>query len=175
MLWGIFVASFLESILVPIPLEAILIPLMQIHRDKIWKLATSALAGCLLGACVGYSVGYFIFDLVGDHLVSLFSSQEQYQSVKATMSEQGFWFVFSVGVVPIPFQIAMLAAGATQYSIFGFLLASALSRSIRYYGLAVLVYFLGPQAENFFKKYRYKAIIFLCLLIAAGYLLFKYL
>jgi len=41
----------------------------------------------------------------------------------------------SVGVIPIPFQIAMLAAGATRYSFFLFMLAPALSRALRYYGL----------------------------------------
>ena len=39
------IASFLESIIVPIPLEAILIPLMQKQRHRLWLLATIALLG----------------------------------------------------------------------------------------------------------------------------------
>ena len=42
------IASFLESIIVPIPLEAVLIPLMQAKREKIWLLATLATLGCIL-------------------------------------------------------------------------------------------------------------------------------
>ena len=35
MLRGITIASFLESTIVPIPLEAVLIPLMQAKREKL--------------------------------------------------------------------------------------------------------------------------------------------
>ena len=36
MLTGITFASFLESTIVPVPLEAIMVPLMQARRDKLW-------------------------------------------------------------------------------------------------------------------------------------------
>jgi membrane protein YqaA with SNARE-associated domain len=56
MLTGIGVASFLESTVVPIPLEALLVPLMQKRREKLWMIAAITTAGCMLGALVGYAV-----------------------------------------------------------------------------------------------------------------------
>ncbi|WP_152205004.1 YqaA family protein [Marinobacter changyiensis] len=157
--WGLGIASFLESILIPIPLEAVLIPLMQARRSQIFLLSTIALLGCLAGATAGYVVGYFIFDAVGQQLVEMVSTPEQFDNVRLRMEEDGFWFIISVGVIPIPFQIAMLAAGATGYSFFLFILASALSRALRYYGLGLLVLIAGNHAQAIFARHKMSAAI----------------
>jgi len=165
MLSSITLASFLESIIVPIPLEAILVPLMQARRDKLWIIALMATVGCIIGALLGYALGYYLFNIVGDWIIDTFSSPQQFESVRQKMQDQGFWFVITLGIVPVPFQIAMLAAGATKYSLTLFLIASAIARSIRYFGLAIVVYYAGNQAEKLIKKHKTKTMIFLTLLI----------
>jgi uncharacterized membrane protein YdjX (TVP38/TMEM64 family) len=104
---------------------------------------------------------------VGDWVINTFSNPEQFSSVKQKMQEQGFWFVMTLGIVPIPFQIAMLAAGATKYSIWLFLLASGIARSIRYFGLAIVVYYAGNQAERVISKHKTKAMLALTLAVLA--------
>ncbi|MDG5499622.1 VTT domain-containing protein [Marinobacter sp. BGYM27] len=163
--WGLGIASFLESILIPIPLEAVLIPLMQARRSQIFLLSTIALIGCLAGATVGYFVGYFVFDAIGQQLVEMVSTPEQFENVRMRMEQDGFWFILSVGVIPIPFQIAMLAAGATSYSFFLFMLASALSRALRYYGLGLLVYIAGNQAQALFERHKVAAAIIVTVVV----------
>ena len=106
MLSGITTASFLESTIVPIPLEAVLVPLMQARREKLWLIALMATLGCIIGALFGYALGYFLFDAVGDWIISTFSNPEQFEIIKQKMQKQGFWFVLTLGVVPIPFQIS---------------------------------------------------------------------
>lgn len=169
MLSGITIASFLESTIVPIPLEAVMVPLMQAQREKLWLIALMATLGCVVGALFGYALGYYLFDAVGDWVISAFSSPEQFENVKQKMHDQGFWFVITLGIVPIPFQIAMLAAGATKYSLGLFLLASAIARSIRYFGLAIVVYYAGNQAERIISKHKVKAMISLTILVLLGW------
>ena len=169
MLRSITLASFLESTIVPIPLEAVLIPLMQARREKIWLIALMATLGCLIGALFGYALGYYLFDIVGEWVISTFSNPEQFEVVKQKMHEQGFWFVITLGIVPIPFQIAMLAAGATKYSLTLFLIASVIARSIRYFGLALIVYYAGNQAERIIKKHKTKAILALTLIVLSAW------
>ncbi|EAZ99087.1 hypothetical protein [Marinobacter sp. ELB17] len=65
----------------------------------------------------------------------------------------------SVGVIPIPFQIAMLASGATSYSFFLFVLASVLSRALRYYGLGMLILIAGNHAQAIFERHKVSAAI----------------
>jgi membrane protein YqaA with SNARE-associated domain len=169
MLWGVGLASFLESIIVPIPLEAILLPLMQARRHALIAISTVALLGCMAGATVGYAVGYFIFDAIGQQLIDLVSTPAQYEHVRQQMESKGFWFVFTVGVIPIPFQIAMLAAGATKYSYLLFITASVLSRALRYYGLALLVYLVGNQAQSLFENHKVSVSVALVLIFAAAW------
>ncbi|MBE0457776.1 VTT domain-containing protein [Pseudoalteromonas sp. KG3] len=165
MLTSITAASFLESTIVPIPLEAVLVPLMQARRDKLWLIALMATIGCVIGALFGYALGYYLFDAVGDWVINSFSSPAQFEQVTEQMQQQGFWFVITLGIVPIPFQIAMLAAGATKYSLLMFLIATTIARSIRYFGLALVVYFAGNQAERIIKKHKTKAMLGLTILV----------
>ncbi|WP_462180393.1 YqaA family protein [Pseudoalteromonas gelatinilytica] len=165
MLKSITVASFLESTIVPIPLETVLIPLMQARREKLWLIALMATIGCIIGAIFGYALGYYLFDVVGDWVINTFSNPEQFEQVKQNMQAQGFWFVLTLGIVPIPFQIAMLAAGATKYSIFLFLLATVIARSIRYFALAAVVYYAGNQAERIIQKHKTKALVAVSVLV----------
>lgn len=165
MLTSITAASFLESTIVPIPLEAVLVPLMQARRDKLWLIALMATKGCVIGALFGYALGYYLFDAVGDWVINSFSSPAQFEQVTEQMQQQGFWFVITLGIVPIPFQIAMLAAGATKYSLLMFLIATTIARSIRYFGLALVVYFAGNQAERIIKKHKTKAMLGLTVLV----------
>lgn len=169
MLSGITIASFLESTIVPIPLEAVLVPLMQARREKLWMIALMATLGCIIGALFGYAIGYYLFDIVGDWAINAFSTPEQFENVRQQMQAQGFWFVTTLGVVPVPFQIAMLAAGATKYSLFMFLIASAIARSIRYFGLAVVVYYAGNKAQALIDKHKTKTLVILTVVVLIGW------
>lgn len=157
MLSGIGLASFLESTVVPIPLETLLVPLMQARRERLWLIAGITTLGCLLGALLGYAVGYYLFDTLQSFIVEYVGSQEQIEQFQETMKVNGFWFIFSTGVTPVPLQIAMLAAGLSQYSLGLYLLAVASSRVIRYFGLAVLVYYFGNKTEQMIKQYKWQA------------------
>ncbi|GFD69975.1 hypothetical protein KUL156_05250 [Alteromonas sp. KUL156] len=165
MLKGITLASFLESTIVPVPLEAVMVPLMQARRESLWKIALMATIGCIIGAIFGYALGYYLFDIIGQWLIDTFFSQNQFESVKQQMQSQGFWFVMTLGIAPIPFQVAMLAAGATQFSLPLFLLATVIARAIRYFGLAIVVYYAGDKAEQLIKRYKLKAVIVITLVV----------
>jgi membrane protein YqaA with SNARE-associated domain len=158
MLTGIGVASFLESTVVPIPLEALLVPLMQKRREKLWMIAAITTAGCMLGALVGYAIGYFLFDVFNDLIMKYIATEQQFEKFQNQMDKQGFWFIFSTGVTPIPLQIAMLIAGLSKYSLALYMLAVTSSRMLRYFGLAVLVYYFGDKTEKLIRKYKWTAL-----------------
>ncbi|MBF7074480.1 DedA family protein [Glaciecola sp. MH2013] len=169
MLSGITLASFLESTVVPIPLEALLVPLMQKRREKLWLIAFLTTLGCLFGALLGYTFGYFLFEMIRDLVMQYLTTEEQFKSFQEQMARDGFWFIFSTGVTPIPLQIAMLAAGVSGYSLGLFMLAVALGRIIRYFGIAVLVYYFGDKTEKLIKRYKWQAVALACVLVAMAW------
>lgn len=173
MLKGIFVASFLESTVVPIPLEAILVPLMQTRREKIWLIATMTTLGCMLGSLVGYGIGYYFFDFARDFIMEYMLSEQKLESFQSTMKDHGFWLIFSTGVTPVPLQLAMIAAGVSKYSLALYMLAITTSRVIRYFGLAILVYYFGDKTEALIKQYKVQAIV-IGVLIAAIFIALQF-
>ncbi len=92
--WGVAGASLLESTVMPIPLELLLIPLMQIDRKRMWQPALAALLGCIAGALFGYAAGYFFQASVGGWIVSAAGGEEQFARAGDMLRQNGFWFVF---------------------------------------------------------------------------------
>jgi len=174
-LWLIGLASFLETIIIPIPIELVLIPYMVINRQRVWLIATVTTIGCLLGAIVGYGFGYFLFESAGRWLIETYEHQQAYENFRQLFEDHGFWAIVSIGVVPIPFQIAMITAGVAGYSFFLFLLASTIARGIRYFGLAVLVIMFGKQAQQLWEAHSRTVGLSLLALIIVGFLAFRYL
>jgi membrane protein YqaA with SNARE-associated domain len=149
----LFLASMMGRLLVPIPIEVILIPWMLCHPDRKWRIATVALAGNLTAATLGYYLGVFAMDQWGDALVGFFGGQEAYESFDQQFREDGFTAILAIGIVPIPFQIAMLVAGASGYPIALFLLAACIARGARYFGLALLIKFAGKAAMELWDRH----------------------
>lgn len=160
------IASFLETIIVPIPIEIVLIPYMLARRDLLWRIATTTTVACLLAATVGYGLGYFFYDSVGRGLIELMNWQSDYAVFQDWFDAQGFWAILAIGVAPIPFQIAMLVAGVAGYPLFLFILAAGIARGIRYYGLALLVRAFGERALALWQRHKLTVGILLLALVA---------
>lgn len=166
MLWFLAVVSFLETLVVPIPIEVVLIPLMAVNRDRIWRLATVTTLGCLAGALVGYGVGMGLYQSVGTWFIETMGMQAGYHSFQTAFDQHGFVAIVALGILPIPFQIAMITAGASGYPVYLFVLAALLARGVRYFGLAWLIWRFGKRAEDIWRRHALAAS-----LVAAGVLI----
>ena len=89
-------------------------------------------------------------------------------------NQYGFWYVFTAGFTPIPYKIFTIASGVFKMNFLLFLIASTLSRSLRFFAVAALFRKFGPSIKEFIDKYfNILAFAFLILLIG-GFLLVKY-
>ncbi|WMC11448.1 VTT domain-containing protein [Oceanimonas pelagia] len=149
----VFVVSLLEAVILPVPLELLLIPLMLVEQRRLWQLAVAALAGCLAGALLGYGLGAWLFDSLGQRWLQTLNGQQAFDDFRQELSQDGFMAIIMVGVTPVPFQVAMLAAGAVSYSLGLFMLATVIGRGIRYFGLAWLVRLTGERALALWRRH----------------------
>lgn len=152
-LGALFVASLLETTVVPIPFEAVMVPMMLADRARLWLIATIAFFGCLAGALLGYAVGALVFETAGRWLLSSLDAMEAFRSFQAGVDQNGFWLIVAIGITPVPFQVGTVGSGVVGYSIAWFVLAILLSRGIRYYGLAVLTWQFGDRVEESLRRY----------------------
>jgi membrane protein YqaA with SNARE-associated domain len=151
---ALFLASFAEAMIVPIPIEIVALPLMLARRHQVWLLATVTLAGNLAAALLGYGLGYFLFERFGETLMAVVGNGERLADFQERFETGGFLAIVVITVSPLPFQLATFAAGAAAYPLPLFLLAVTLARGVRYYGLALLVILLGGRLRELWRRWR---------------------
>lgn len=169
----LFWVSFLEALVLPIPLELILVPYMLKAPQLLWRIATVGLLGCLAAATLGYYIGAMVFDTVGIWFLETLDYTEAFETFRENFQRHGFWAIFVFGITPLQFQVAMLAAGAADYPLPLFWLASGISRGLLYYGIGALVALFGDRAVALWNRLSNRApwgilglVVLLYLLIA---------
>ena len=145
-------SRFLETIILPIPIELILIPLMAANKQRIWLLATITTLGCLIASLVGYSVGLLLFTSVGTWFINVTGMQESFQAFQLFFNQYGFAAIIAMGIL-LSLSDSHDNGGHLGYPVLLFLLAALIARGLRYYGLAWLVYRFGNRVLLLWKRH----------------------
>lgn len=145
--------SFAESSFFPIPPDVMLIPMVMSKPHKAWDFAAITTISSILGGILGYLMGYFAFEWLGQPLIQAFGYEEQYQTLVSWFSKYGFIAVVLAGFTPIPYKLFTLAAGATQMALFPFIVGSIVGRGLRFYLVAALIRYLGKRLEPVIVRY----------------------
>ncbi|MCR5507042.1 MAG: DedA family protein [bacterium] len=148
----LFLVSFLGSIFFPFPTEIIMIPMILARPKKAWSISSLALMFSVLGGLAGYYVGAFLFDTVGIKILEVLHYQDMFEQFKTLYSKWDYWIVFAGGLTPFPYKVICIASGVVGMNIPLFIIASAVSRALRYYFIAFLLKKYGDDARMFIEK-----------------------
>ena len=91
----------------------------------------------------------------------------------ASFNEYGFWYVFAAGFTPIPYKVFTIASGVFKLNFFLFVIASTISRSLRFFAIAALFRKFGPGIKIFIDKYFNLLAILFFILLFGGFLVVK--
>lgn len=166
--------GFIENTIVVVPMEPLFLPLMALRRKTAWLVAAALLLGNVLGGLVMYWLGAAFAEEAIQPLVSMFDAESAYRETMEKLKSDGFTTLFMIGITPFPFQVGVAAAGAAGYNLGLFTIAVTLSRSIRYFALAVLVMLAGERAEKLFKDHELELAI-AGLILFAGFVVYFFL
>ena|GEM_PF-713173 len=155
----VFILAALETTILPIPFELMLIPLLLRQRRLIWPIILAALAGCMLGSLVGYAIGMFAFQSFGQPLLDWLGAGDGAGVFKQRLEDNAFWTIFLVGFTPVPVQVATLGGGFMEISLAKFVIAMFMARSLRFAGLGLMVYLFGDNVVSVLQRYRSRALI----------------
>ncbi|ODS32162.1 MAG: hypothetical protein SCARUB_02723 [Candidatus Scalindua rubra] len=173
--WALFILAFCESSFFPIPPDVLLIALAVALPSKSFKYALVCSAGSVLGGCFGYLIGYAFFEYVGRPIISFYNITDVFNTVSTQYQSNAFMAIAVAGFTPIPYKVFTISAGVCKVNIFILILASALSRSARFFLIAGLFYVFGPKIKIFIEKFfNIFTIVFIILLIS-GFVAIKYL
>lgn len=151
--WALFALAFCESSFFPIPPDVLLIALAISITKKSFKYALICSVGSLLGGCFGYFLGYEFFEHIGKPIIHIYSVTDKFEFVSQKYQENAFSAVGVAGFTPIPYKVFTIAAGACSVNFLTFVIASAISRSARFFIIAALIFIFGARIKNFIDKY----------------------
>lgn len=176
---ALFVLSFAESSFFPIPPDVLLAPLALGSPRKWLRFALACSIASVLGGILGYGIGAFLWGAIGPwvfaHLGSVGLTPENFAKFQGWYAKYDFWVVFTCGFTPLPYKVCTISAGIAAISFPGFVIASALSRSARFFMVAGLMGWKGEAIRPVIEKYfNWFSLAFVALLIG-GFLVIKWL
>jgi len=174
---ALFLLALAESSFFPIPPDALLIALCLGAITKSWRFALYTSVASVIGGIIGYLIGYGIWGTVDSFFFKYIPgfSEPLFQKVMINFQTHGFWYVFAAGFTPIPYKVFTIASGVFKLNFLLFLLASTVSRSLRFFAVAALFRKFGPGIKAFIDKYFNLLAILFFILLFGGFLVIKFL
>ena len=155
---ALFVLAFAESSFFPVPPDVLLIALCMGAPRQWWRFALICSAGSVIGGMFGYFIGYKLYDVVGEvilNFVGKLSGQDPIflrDTAQHYFDTYGAWAVGIAGFTPVPYKVFTITAGFFRMSFIPFVIASALSRSARFFIVGGLI---GLLFEKYGLKIRF--------------------
>ena len=167
----LFLIAFVESSLLPIPPDVLLIALCVANPRSSFRFAAICTAGSAAGALLGYSIGYAFFDTIGTRIVTFYGMSDQFNTVLQKYSENAWVTIILAGFTPIPFSVFTIAAGFNlTISPLTFGLASLVGRSLRFLTVGGLLHVFGPRVKEHLDRHLTQLMLIIGVLVVAAIL-----
>jgi len=135
--------SVAEASFFPIPIEVMLAPMILSRPERAYRFAAIASIGSVIGGVLGYLIGFYLTDL-GQGLMRLLGHADGLVEFQHWYDRFGVWVILIKGLTPIPYKLVTIASGLAHFNFGVFLLASALTRSARFFMEAWVLKTWGP-------------------------------
>ncbi len=157
--------SFIESIFWPIPVDVMLIPMCLSQNKKALYYAFLATLASVLGAVVGYLLGYSLLNIYVKELIEFFGKTEVFNQVTDYLEQYGILLVLVGSFTPVPYKVVAICCGLlasqnaiglfdlSQLNLFIFIAFSFLGRGARFFLIAWLIKLGGAKMEQRIRKY----------------------
>lgn len=172
--WVMFGFSFAESSFSPFPPDPILIAMMINNPKRAWFLATVCNTASVLGGLLGYAIGFYLFESIGLAIIEFYNLQAGYDKFQSWFTQYGFWIIVIKGLTPIPYKVVTITCGAIKLDLTTFVISSLISRGMRYYAEAFIIWKFGDFITDKLKKYAIPLIIITLVLTVLGFVALSY-
>ena len=144
-----------ESSFFPIPPDPLLMALCLGAASRSLRFAAVATAASVVGGMIGYGIGGLLWLGVSDFFFAYVPgvTPEAFAGVQDLYLRWDFWAVFFAGLTPVPYKVFTISAGVFAINFPIFVVASILSRGLRFFLVAGLIYRFGPSISSFIDRY----------------------
>ena len=170
--WYLSLISFAESSFFPIPPDILLIPMALASKAKALFYAFICTLFSVLGGLLGYAIGYFFFNSVGIYIVEFYHLENSFNIFENYYKEFGILIVLGAGITPFPYKFITIASGVFGLNIFLFAIVSIIGRGLRFYLIAILLYFFGEKIRLIIDRYfNILTVTFFILLVGSVFII----
>ena len=173
-LWLLAAVSFAEASFFPIPPDPVLAAIVLARRDRVWVAALVCTLASVLGGLAGYAIGAGLYEAIGRPVIDFYHLQDAFDQFQQRFDEWGGWIIVAKGLTPIPFKLVTIASGVVHLDLVTFVLASLVTRGLRFLIVAWLFYRFGPQARAIIDEHFSKVMIAGTALVILGFVLIVY-
>lgn len=172
---ALFLLAFAESSFFPIPPDVLLLALCISIPTRAFRFALVASAGSVLGGIAGYGIGIGLWELLDDFFFLYVPgfNEAAFARVQDLFDTYNFWAVFTAGFTPIPYKVITIGAGVFHINFMVFVVASAVSRSLRFFMVAWLIHRYGPAMRAFIERYFNILTVIFMVLLVGGFIVVK--
>ena len=167
--------SFMESSFFPIPPDIMLIPMCLAKPERAFRYALICTIASVLGALLGYAIGYFLFETVGQAILDFYGLGGRFESFAAQFNEQGWIIVLLAGFTPLPFKVITIAAGATAMPLYVLIAAAVIARSARFFLVAALLWKFGEPVKRIIDRHFGLITTAVAIVGVGGFIVIRYL
>ena len=111
---------------------------------------------------------------LGDGIIRFYGLQGNYEYIRRLYVTYDAWAVGIAGLTPIPYKVFTITAGAFRINFVVFLVASAVSRSARFFLVGGLIYLFGPKIQSFIDRYFNTLVVVFVILLVLGFVVIKH-
>jgi membrane protein YqaA with SNARE-associated domain len=166
--------AFAESSFFPLPPDLLLIPMILAQPRRAFRLAAICTGASVLGGFLGYAIGYLLFDAIGRPVLEFYHAMDRYETLKAAFAEWGVWIIIIKGLTPIPYKLVTIASGVVHFNLAAFAFASLISRGLRFFLLAALLWRFGEPVRRFIERRLMLVTSLFALALAGGFVALRY-
>jgi membrane protein YqaA with SNARE-associated domain len=166
-LWVMAAISFADSSFLPLPPDFLLIPMSIAKPKKAWWFAFVCTIASVAGAVLGYAIGAYLWDTLGQWLIKLYGMEGKAAQFRQLYAEWGAWVIVIKGFTPIPYKLVTIVSGLAGYDFPAFVLLSLLTRGARFFVLAVLLNRFGDPVRQALDRHL-TVIVSACLVVLFG-------
>ena len=172
---ALLAVSFVESSFFPIPPDILLIPMILARPCDAWRLAALCMLASVAGGLLGYAIGYFLFDTIGRPILEFYHAMDRYDALKAGFDQWGTWIIIIKGMTPIPYKLITIASGVAHFDLASFVGASIISRSLRFFLVAAILWQFGDAARRFIERRLTLVTSVFAVALVGGFVALRYL
>ena len=167
--------AFAESSFFPIPPDAMIIPMVLAKPERAWSIAFVATVASVIGGMLGYAIGYYLLETVGEALIALYGYQDKLAAFRQAYADWGLWIILIKGMTPIPYKLVTIASGAAEFSFPVFVAASIATRGARFFLVAGLLKHFGPPIREFIERRLTLVTTVFVVCLVGGFVVLRYL